>query len=204
MSTHQPRWRDIQMLTLFLFGSSMTTSMDRGKSEPSVPKLRENFLSRLTVSTVAQLFYSPVLLCCRSVAQGWVKKKGKDLTLGWEHCHLYLRMCLTPLSSLPCKVLAANVIRLLWCRGKVRTSGWPLCLHHWYVLLSFNSAFYCSLGLILSLLIYSLTAFLSSVCFSFLLEFLSQSSVTSPKLLFFLPTFALFFLPLSLKATFLS
>lgn len=89
-------------------------------------------------------------------------------------------------------------------RQSERTSGWPLCLHHWYVLLSFNSAFYCSLGLVLSLLIYSLSSFLPFVWFSFLLEFLSQSSVTSPKIhlppLLFLPAFYLFS-PLSLRTT---
>lgn len=85
-------------------------------------------------------------------------------------------------------------------RQSERTSGWPLGLHHWYVLLPFNSALYCSLGLVLSLLIYSLSSFLPFVCFSFLLEFLSQSSATSPKILLFLPTFYLF-PPLSLKTT---
>lgn len=85
-------------------------------------------------------------------------------------------------------------------RQSERTPGWPLCLHHWYVLLSFNSAFYCSLGLVLSLLIYSLSSFLPLVCFSFLLEFPSWSSVTTPKFLLFLPTFAPF-PPLSLKTT---
>lgn len=70
VSTHQSRWRDIQMFTSVLVWLQSDHQHGRGKSEPSVPKLRENFLSRLTISTVPQLFSSPISLCCRSRAQG--------------------------------------------------------------------------------------------------------------------------------------